>query len=43
MIYKTIKFISSEVESLRGQEIVLDYGLGDISSYWAIAKVLGNI
>ena len=42
-IYKTIKFISSEVESLIGQEIVLDYGLGDISSYWAIAKVLGNI
>ena len=42
-IVKKIIFLSSGVKSLRGQELTLDYALSDVSSYWAIAKVLGTI
>lgn len=35
-ILKTVLFISSGITSIRGQEIVLDYGLMDISSYWTL-------
>ena len=41
-IVKKIIFLSSGVKSLRGQELPLDYALSDVSSYWAIAKVLGQ-
>jgi hypothetical protein len=42
-VLKAIRFVSSDMTSLRGSEILLDYGLSDLSSYWTLARSLGNI